>query len=225
MRRQIIILLIASLAIFFFTTATAYASIARDYDMSSYSSPDTNIATTPHASTAAYYQGLKGYTHYAYTEDSASDAYSGLGNTQIFYFIGHGNVGLIDFNNQLNGNWITDNTNYGNFPNIEAFSNLNQLHLAVFVSCYSGSDSTQHGCMLNVVGKGAQSALGFSSEVAVPQAGTWSDRFWDRMHSGDTVLAATSNACAYTALCFMGSSDPYGGTENNIGYGNGYLTI
>lgn len=214
-------LLLSSLAIVNVFASNGY--FANDYDFSNYPPPANSIDTTPHANTAATYQYNDGYFPTATTNDNAYDAWSKLPwDENIFFFDGHGNAGGIYFHD---GNWIDEQNGVYDVQDYST-SSLTPNLLAVYAACDGGNTDPTYGNLLWGANYGIGCVVAWTSEIEVDHTGTWVDRFWDDMHSGQSVTNAGNDAASWVGLCYSWEFwDQYGGTNNWVTSGNAGLSI
>lgn len=142
------------------------------YQASDYQAHYSDVSTTPHADTAAYYQRQMQYTAGVYTDVDASDADARMGQDNLFYASGHGSQsGGIAIKQ---GSWL-----WANFPGQPTISDndLRYLALAVYSSCYSSYDGQYGNLAQKSVDKGADAAIGWPDTIYSGQSGTWDDDF------------------------------------------------
>jgi hypothetical protein len=218
--KPLTLMLVASMMIGAFA-ASAIAADGYDYDFSHYDYGD-NLDTRPHASTAANYQEMAGYTKHPLTDATPHDAWLNLGDSELFFFIGHTNSGKLGFGN---GQLLIEKDLDG-FDSFESASSLDQLKLAVYCGCLTGTGSTTWGNLMDGDDLGITTCLGWYVEIEAGHVGYWVDRFWDDMRQGDTVANAGSDATSYVySQYWWNPLNRYGGTNCWTTSGDAYLTI
>ena len=154
------------------------------------------IITTSATGTAANEQSEMSYGGMPHTNSSALYAYNRMTNDSIFYFNGHG-VESYDFT--CGGAvqfWDGNQTSliaaqHIDTPNFTAYyienfnTEINDILLAVYVVCYSGTTNPHLGNLVEMTSsKGADNVIGFRSEIDNYLSNYWSDRFWYRCRAG-----------------------------------------
>lgn len=234
MKWKIAVLLVCVLAgIASITSATQYnPPLADNYD---FNYPD--LSTTPTASNAASNQDSMGYNGYPNTNAGAGSAYSWLIDDAIFFANGHGLIydsgekgGGIKFYDGSQDSWLVAKYHANHPQNPYYLSNFNSgeisdVLLAVYVACYSAYTNTYNGNLLDVsvTDKGVDAAIGFSGLISNGKSNYWSDRFWYRTSSGETIYNAAMNAKEDTWWTFPFG---YGGVDTIVlkGSTGNYLT-
>jgi hypothetical protein len=179
-------LLLAAMAI----VPCVSAAPASDYDFSGLS--------TPTASTAASYQTQMGYSSSSATNAWATDAYSGIDSASVFFFNGHGVIdngvdgGGIAFTNKI---IYATNPYVGDFALVNKNNEIRDVLLAVYDACYTGTTSSTHGNLVDMsITKGVDNVIGFTGSIGASKSNYWSDRFWYRLSTGESIGNAANNA-------------------------------
>jgi hypothetical protein len=135
---------------------------------------------------AAVQQSNMGYGAYYDSNVPASSAWSNLPSDQVFSFNGHGNSGGIVFydNSRIYANNPSDQKSISKLTS----GQINDLALAVFVNCNSGSGGSN--LLSTTVNRGGDAAVGFTGEITKFQADYWTQRFWYRLNQYSTIQDA-----------------------------------
>lgn len=155
---------------------------------------------------AAVKQSSMGYGAYYDSDNSASTAWSNLPSDQVFSFNGHGNNGGIIF---YDSTWIYAN-NPSSTQSISKLTSgeLNDLALAVFVSCNSGFGSSN--LLTSTVAQGGDAAIGFTGEITKAQSDYWNGRLWYYLDQSYSIQNAANMAQADTLSSYWYA---YGGID------------
>jgi hypothetical protein len=179
-------LLLAAMAI----VPCVSAAQASNYDFSGLS--------TPTAANAVYYQNQMGYNPQMTTDAWADDAYDDMENDAIFFFNGHGilengvNGGGIAFTNYR---IVASNPDSGDYSLNYLNNEMRDLLLAVYDGCYTGRTSANHGNLVDMsITKGADNVIGFTGLIGATKSNYWSDQFWYRTRTGESIGSAAVNA-------------------------------
>ena len=193
---------------------------ASAYRASNYAVNDAGIYTYPYIQQAAQKQTSMGYSASTFIGVDANYAFNRLPSDQVFYFNGHGGPGLIDFGTTC----LYASTSAANSISDFTSGQLNDLALAVFVSCNSGL--THSGGLGNLLTestlRGTDCALGFINQIESNKAGYWSDNFWGQLDQGETVAEGAAEALQYTRMHYLWQT---GGVESYTIQGNANLII
>ena len=158
------------------------------------------------AYSAAVKQASMGYGAYYDSNVASSTAWNRLPSDQVFSFNGHGNNGAIVFydNSRIYANYPSDPQSISSLTS----GQLNDLALAVFVSCESGFGSSN--LLTSTVARGGDAAVGFKGTITKAQADYWTGRFWYHLDQYQSVQNAAILAKSDTSSYFWGLT---GGTE------------
>lgn len=155
---------------------------------------------------------------------SADQAYQYLGVDKVFYFTGHGNKGLLFFNDSNEDSYMEA---CGNQRNLKGLKNINKLsynklsnvQLMFFNSCYSAlsmSDDYADYKYYNLLDvakiKGAKCVIGFREKVDSYKSFQWAQYFFYYLSLGQTV-AFSINGADNDLQYLYGSS--HGGTRSH----------
>jgi len=184
----------------------------------------------PHATNASNYQSIVGYNAYNLSDSRAYVGYTSIKDDAVVFIIAHGVVaspldrggGLAFYNGTLSYIFAEDNgiTIPGDKYLLSSMSTeLADLLLAVYASCYSSRTSPSSGNLVDMTQqKGADNVIGFSNTVYWYPLGYWSDRFWYRclygQAGGPQTIRDAAVSAKYDVLAYYGS---FGGTNYMFG--------
>ena len=222
----LVVVLIISLA--WPSTATQYAPPwAHNYGFNY-----TDYDSRTHATIATDYQSIVGYDAYDLPDTSAYVGYTNIKDDAVVFIIAHGIAanppldrggGLVFYNGTRSYILAKDNGPpyiVGDQYFLSSMSTeLKDLLLAVYPSCYSARTSPRFGNLVDMTHqKGADNVIGFSDTVYWIPLGYWSDRFWYRCLYGQGGSPLTIRDAAvwakYDVLAMYGS---FGGTNYVFG--------
>jgi hypothetical protein len=180
-----------------------------------------NIDTRKDATTAANNFSKAGYISFARHNYDAGMAYRHISTDNIFFFSGHGNSGLIEFDDGEKTSRIYAKSNSSS--NTLNTKDLSNVRLAIYGSCLSAETGDNTGNLLDVsYDQGVKCAIGWAGTVNAGQHSTWLSEFSYRLRKGDTVLDARWAADAKVRSVWGSRT---GGTENHRCRGSNTITI
>ena len=145
------------------------------------------LDTRSYAYSAGIQQYNDGYSAYYSENFGAYNAFSNIKDDAVFFFIGHGQPGLLYFYNGTTSFMLAQeydghqNIPYPHYFLSSTTTELNDVLLAVFVACHSGATDPVLGNLVDTsYQKGVDNTIGFERTIYYPYVGYWSDRFWYR---------------------------------------------
>jgi len=205
---------------------------------------DDDMDTRPTASNASYIQGIIGYNNYSISNSDAGTAYINMNNDSIFFFNGHGMIfddnncgGGLPFYNGTYSLLLAEYTQW--LPPYDAYflsnitNELDDVLLAVYVSCHSGSTSWEAGNLVDMsTDKGVDNVIGFTGNITNIHSDYWANRFWIRCLNGgplgnpqkihDAAISAKTDVL-FKYQTYGGVDSLYGHYRNIYGYPIDYL--
>lgn len=186
--------------------------------------PDTPPKDTRlQATNASNFQSIVGYDAYVLPDSSAYVGYTSIKDDAVFFFIGHGGRGRLGFYNGTLSLLVAEDTGYyipeDHFYLSSMSTELQDLLLAVYVSCHSAANDPLYGNLRSMTHqKGADNVIGFGSTINYYQCKYWSDRFWYRCLYGQggnpQKIRDAAVSAKYDVLAKYGS---FGGIDTMIG--------
>jgi len=176
---------------------------------------DAELDNMGYISTAYYHSGIW------FPNPTASDARTRMSNDNVFFFIGHGGPGLIEFPDS--SRVTAQNTGASSHYLQGSTGELNDIILAVYMACNTGVTSSVYGNLLGQsYSEGIDQSIGWTSNIDSGYSGYWSDRFWYWADEGCSPKIAAQRA---TSDLYDISPYYYGGMNNYLCNGNNYCTM
>ena len=167
------------------------------------------IDTSSDATNARDLYAIAGYNSYSSTEPTVSIMKGKFKNgikrmkSDILFFSGHGNFNNVCFNyngkggEYATGVWhTTDYITTDNYEMVGISGNMSSVKLITFAACLTASNN-DNNITANAVGYGADTAVGWSSEVNSLAHSDLLARYNDKLATGSTVLEAVTYANSF----------------------------
>lgn len=165
----------------------------------------TGFDTTANNTLFSSVLGSLGYDKFAWTNDTASDAYNYMKNMDdVFVFRGHGEAGIIEFRNSsgVSSGAISVNSavcsRYAvgsdrQYINSFGKNELEQLRVVLYIGCSTGTTITVGGVTYDLLSstynKGAQFVLGTSQTVYTPDSDAFLKGFLETLDDNSNVIS------------------------------------
>ena len=170
------------------------------------------VDTSSDATNARDLYAIAGYSSYSSTQPTVSIMRGNFTNgikrmkSDILFFSGHGNYNNVSFNYNGNGGnyatgvwYTTDCTTTDGYQMVGLSGNMGSVKLATFAACLTASNN-DNNITAKAVYYGADTAVGWSSEVNAGSHSNWLARYNDKLATGSTVLQAVTYANSFTYL-------------------------
>ncbi len=145
------------------------------------------LDTRSYAYSAGTQQYNDGYSAYYSENCGAYTAFTNIKDDAVFFFIGHGQPGLLYFYNGTTSFILAQeydghqNIPYPHYFLSSTTTELNDVLIAVLVACNSGTSDPVLGNLVETsYQKGVDNTIGFTDTLLYPHCGNWSDQFWYR---------------------------------------------
>ena len=171
-----------------------------------------DIDTSSDATNARDLYAIAGYNSYSSTQPTVSIMKGYFDNgtkrmkSDILFFSGHGYYNNVSFNykgkggNYATGVWYTtDGTTTNGYELVGLSGNMGSVKLVTFAACLTASHNDDN-ITANAVSYGADTAVGWSSEVYPGSHSNWLARYNDKLATGSTVLQAVTYANSFTYM-------------------------
>lgn len=170
------------------------------------------VDTSSDATNARDLYAIAGYSSYSSTQPTVSIMKGNFTNgtkrmkSDILFFSGHGNYNNVSFNYKGKGDsyatgvwYTTDCTTTDDYEMVGLSGNMGSVKLATFAACLTASNN-DNNITANAVSYGADTAVGWSSEINAGSHSNWLARYNDKLATGSTVLQAVTYANSFTYL-------------------------
>lgn len=170
------------------------------------------VDTSSDATNARDLYAIAGYSAYSSTAPTVSIMRGNFTNgikrmkSDVLLFSGHGNYNNVSYNykgkggNYATGVWYTTNcTTTDNYQMVGLSGNMSTVKLVTFAACLTASNNDSN-ITANAVNYGADTAVGWSSEINDGSHSNWLARYNDKLATGSTVLQAVTYANSFTYL-------------------------
>ena len=207
-----IILAIVMVSMTIFPATVAHAAGTMAFSVGTDYGGLFGIDTSSDATNARDLYTIAGYNSYASTAPTVSIMKGNFNNgtkrmkSDILFFSGHGNYNNVSFNykgkdgNYATGVWYTtDCTTTDGYNMVGLSGNMSSVKLVTFAACLTASNN-DNNITAKAVSYGADTAVGWSSEINAGSHSNWLARYNDKLATGSTVLQAVTYANSFTYL-------------------------
>lgn len=207
-----IILAIVMVSMTIFPATVAHAAGTMAFSVGTDYGGLFGIDTSSDATNARDMYTIAGYNSYASTAPTVSIMKGNFNNgtkrmkSDILFFSGHGNYNNVSFNykgkdgNYATGVWYTtDCTTTDGYNMVGLSGNMSSVKLVTFAACLTASNN-DNNITAKAVSYGADTAVGWSSEINAGSHSNWLARYNDKLATGSTVLQAVTYANSFTYL-------------------------
>ncbi|MCL2859117.1 MAG: RICIN domain-containing protein [Oscillospiraceae bacterium] len=146
---------------------------------------------------ADYYFSKMGYKHSGPKNSDSSTFLGNLSNSDIFVYDGHGEPGTLLGNGSQSTIASLSLLSSKYSLSSLADGSLNNVKLAVYYACYSGTPSSTPlapSIVAATYQKGAKCVIGWNSPVSVYAKAAWNTEFLNSLYNKSTIIAAITKA-------------------------------